>query len=574
MMIQQADVTNYFIRQPNFDFRHDLHVFVNYMRSRSIKRRSYQHNLLKDDVKRLSKLLVYPDLIETYEEGDYPVWLDFLDAYALVLGFLGRDMLKKLTIYEGMDAYADPYEYFLSQELSTQEKWLMEIFRVPYQYDYNEFFIVSPLGWLDSFYSIGYSKGILPYIDFAAVRLFLLQQLRQLEVGKWYETASWVAYLKQNHPYFLIPEKPMREKHDNGLNKPHNKKSKREVEYELIPRYEALLEKYPTTEYRSIPVDAPDGFERVEGRYIERFLEYIPFLLGYVELAYDPNHPQERKRWLDDRESIDRDMIKAFRITPLFPLAFDGKLPPPNVTVQPNFEVVVESPIYPAQLMRLFSKFGKLTGKSTTTTFTLDKQTVIKAVAIDETLDIPAILKTYSKRELPQNILIELNEWVKRADIFTLYHGLELVEDAIGLDSVRSAMKYQVGEGLYLVPQADNMGGKLKSQGQVVIQVVHLTDAFADIPKDTKSIFPSEKPVNQAEPETVTIQRENYITLRIPQAEVLEAIRQGLVNLQCLLTVNQEAQTLTFSSRYQDSLAQIIASLKDTYTIKIQEIES
>ena len=199
---------------------------------------------------------------------------------------------------------------------------------------------------------------------------------------------------------------------------------------------------------------------------------------------------------------------------------------------------------------------------------------MIKAVAIDETLDIPAILKTYSKRELPQNILIELNEWVKRADIFTLYHGLELVEDAIGLDSVRSAMKYQVGEGLYLVPQADNMGGKLKSQGQVVIQVVHLTDAFADIPKDTKSIFPSEKPVNQAEPETVTIQRENYITLRIPQAEVLEAIRQGLVNLQCLLTVNQEAQTLTFSSRYQDSLAQIIASLKDTYTIKIQEIES
>lgn len=37
-----------------------------------------------------------------------------------------------------------------------------------------------------------------------------------------------------------------------------------------------------------VPDDAPDGLERLEGRYVERFLEGVPLALGYGVLALDP----------------------------------------------------------------------------------------------------------------------------------------------------------------------------------------------------------------------------------------------------------------------------------------------
>lgn len=38
------------------------------------------------------------------------------------------------------------------------------------------------------------------------MRQFLLDLLKKCAPGIWYSTASLVAYLKTNHPYFLLPE--------------------------------------------------------------------------------------------------------------------------------------------------------------------------------------------------------------------------------------------------------------------------------------------------------------------------------------------------------------------------------
>ncbi|MGB7338716.1 MAG: hypothetical protein WBC91_07485, partial [Phototrophicaceae bacterium] len=226
-MIKQADVSPYAIRHPDFDLRYDLHAFTDYVRNHEIKRKANGNDLMKGDVKRLSKLLTYPYIMDEYDKRTFSSWLDFVDTLALNLGFINYDTKGEYRGYSSnepsfRDNYIEyrkqAYEQFLAQDINQQEVLLFNQLLQPYSYNLNEFFSMSPVGWLDGFSAHGSAVGILPHIDFVSARSFLLEKLAQLEVGVWYETASLINHFKQEYPYFLIPENPMREKRGYGYN--------------------------------------------------------------------------------------------------------------------------------------------------------------------------------------------------------------------------------------------------------------------------------------------------------------------------------------------------------------------
>ena len=116
----------------------------------------------------------------------------------------------------------------------------------------------------------------------------LLKILQHCQSGIWYSTASLIAYLKTEHPFFLIPKSPKREK---GMNKGrygnfHEHRGSRWGDRTTIAETDA------------------DAFERVEGRYVERFLEGIPLSLGYVDVAY--GEPKEKE--ITSARQIDRSL--------------------------------------------------------------------------------------------------------------------------------------------------------------------------------------------------------------------------------------------------------------------------
>lgn len=589
-MPERTDVGGYKVRHRDFDLRHDLHNLVAYMRQHQVKRRTRDNNLPKNDVKRLAKRLSYPHIQDEYEADGFSPWLNFVDLHCLALGFLDYDLKGDYRGYSSVEpSFPENYvtvreavhDKFIQQTLIQQERILLDFLVAPYDHSRNEFFSLSPVGWLDSFSLFGSAVGILPHIDFAKARWFLLEQLGQLEPGAWYDTASWVAELKRDHPYFLIPEKPQRE-----VRNPHEffrraqmtargkKKGKKdskppEPQYEAVPRYASLYEKYYTTRDDVIPEDAPDGFERVEGRYIERFLEYIPFVLGYVDLAYAADYEARlyRRVYTPDDE-VSRDVIKAFRVTPLLRQVLQRALPAPTVTIQPNFEVVVESSVYPAQTLRSLGRLGTVSHKGQTSSVLLDKKAVAAAVAADETLDVLALLRQYAQRDLPQNILIELQEWVQRSDVFTLYENVHLVEDQVGLPLVKDYAIQHIHKHLYLVPDHKQIGEQLRQRQQAVLVIEHPPDGFADIPEGTQTALP-QAPA-KPEPEAVSVQMEQYITLRFPNREAMAAVQQGLLDARCPLTINEEVQTLTFPAHQRDTLQRVIASLAERYQINLQ----
>ncbi|NQU65016.1 MAG: hypothetical protein HQ517_12160, partial [SAR324 cluster bacterium] len=155
------------------------------------------------------------------------------------------------------------YQTFLKKSLQSQEQ---QIFDTLIESSDVEFFSSTPFSLLDGFNSYGCGTGILPTLNFPEIRRFLFDLLKNCQSDVWYSTASLIRYLKTHHPFFLIPEKP------KGLKR-----------WELENwRYGNFSERQGHEYGRGISITEADSdaFERVEGRYVERFLERIPLTLG------------------------------------------------------------------------------------------------------------------------------------------------------------------------------------------------------------------------------------------------------------------------------------------------------
>jgi hypothetical protein len=108
-------------------------------------------------------------------------------------------------------------------------------------------------------------------IKFPKIRSYLLELLANCRAGVWYRTASLIAYLKRHNPFFLISKKIPFKKSEYTQDRYHN-----------------FHEAKPDDHYDRFRIreNSKDRFERVEGRFVERFLEGIPLTMGYVEVAY------------------------------------------------------------------------------------------------------------------------------------------------------------------------------------------------------------------------------------------------------------------------------------------------
>jgi len=150
---------------------------------------------------------------------------------------------------------------------------------------------------LDVFSGWGAGTGVLPTLKFHEIRRFLLVALQNCPAGQWFSTQSLIEYLKTTIATF-----------SSLRNCPHLKING----IPSLPATEIFNEgtdRWLQSD-KSIPDDAPDGFERVEGRYVERFLEGIPLIMRFVDVAYDP----EPYTGLFPK----RGYLKAFRINERF----------------------------------------------------------------------------------------------------------------------------------------------------------------------------------------------------------------------------------------------------------------
>lgn len=198
------------------DPRRDLHVFMDYVADRRIKRLHRDNRLAKTDATRLAKLMTDPRAVDEINAHGDSEWVDYIDRLARVLGFIDYDTKGEYAGYSSVEpSFPDnyiavdtrEYERFLSAPLQARERRLLNTLLQGLQEESNEFFQRSVFSRLRPFPIWGSATGVIPTLDFSKIRGFLLDVLQQCDSDVWYSTASLIQHLKAEHRFFLIPKK-------------------------------------------------------------------------------------------------------------------------------------------------------------------------------------------------------------------------------------------------------------------------------------------------------------------------------------------------------------------------------
>jgi len=552
-----VDVEPYEKCSVKVNLRKDLHLYVEYIKNRLIKRSVRENKIPKSDAKRIAKLLANPDAVEEIDEDGESTWVNFIDGMALKLGLTIYDTKGKYLGYSSAeptfsDNYIDfndqAYQQFLALPLQKQEQFIFDTLIGEFAPDYNEFFSRSFFGKLDTFSSMGCAGGVMPGIKFDNVRKFLFSCLKACKPGVWYETASLVRYLKAAHPFFLIPQKP----------KYQHIWEKQQGRYCNFSEYDNQMNKN-----EKISEKDPDAFERVEGRFVERFLENIPLTLGYVDLAYGmPINPGK---------SPSMGKQKAFKINGCFPRLMNGAISEPRVTVHPNHEIHLESEFYPASMLNRLTLFSDLVTSDRICILKLNRMKAVQYMADDKSLDLKRYLQDLAHNPLPPNIAAELDEWAGHSETFILYRGRGLHEGNDLPPLLKDFELEALSPGLRLVRSPDVLFSRLEKDQRVPVLVTHGSSAFTAPPDGVKSVFTRkmEKGKKTETKALMTITQKSFITLFFETDQFLDAFVKALIREKCTVEINKTKRSITYAAEQKKQLDAVMNQLKKRYQIKI-----
>ena len=167
--------------------RKDLHLYVNHIQNRWIKRSVRENKIPKADAKRIANLFANPDAVAEINEEGESTWVNFIDELALTLGFTNYDTTGEYLGYSSASpSFSDNYiefddkiyQQFLALPLQEQEQFIFDTLIGEFSPDYNEFISRSFFGRLDTFSSMGCAVGVMPGIKFDKVRKFLCSCLK------------------------------------------------------------------------------------------------------------------------------------------------------------------------------------------------------------------------------------------------------------------------------------------------------------------------------------------------------------------------------------------------------------
>jgi hypothetical protein len=410
-------IGEYRIERNHIFLRRDLYRFMDFVFGNDLKRSHRGNTIPKGPAKRLAKILSYNEEPEYVEEYGCGYWSDTVSQVARYMNLVKFDTKGKYMGYSSREPsypenYIEPsldsWNRYLALS-SLEKEWA--IWEGLNKATGNEFHRYPTLiADQPRFDSWGSAVNAASKMDLPKVRRGLLDILFHLEPNIWYSLSDMVAYLKKNH-FDLIIDRKKRDR------------STKENIYDCFLEYPIENKKQNWSEKREIREGETDAFERVEGRYLAFFLEEIPFIMGFVDLAFDDRISPSVSPFLG--------CLKAFSLTSKF-FSVYGKDPSYNqvkVTVQPNHEVVVQYSGYAEGQLVFLQDYGSLIKDDQTLIFRLEKKRIADSVAAGRYIgEMIKRLKDLSSAPIPQNILTEMEHWGSHGDKITLYRGYSLLE--------------------------------------------------------------------------------------------------------------------------------------------------
>lgn len=556
--LEKADPKNLAtVINPN-DVRKDLHAFACYCRDNEIKRAHRDNTLPKVHLTRLAKMMSNPQLIEAVKWAGDSHWIDLIDRLNLKLEFIEY---ATEGIYAGYssttESYPDNYIEFLddaydqyqNQSLQEQEDQILQTLVDETDSCLSEFFTDHPLSTLNRFDRFGCATGTVKYINFPKIRSYLLGLIADCRAGVWYRTDSLIAYLKNHNPFFLISKKIPFKKSEYTKDRYHNF-------YETEPGVH-----YDRSRIRE---NSKNRFERVEGRFVERFLEGIPLAMGYVDVAY-----------ADEKDTVSPSInkLQAFRVTDRGACALNRAIKEADITLLPNYEIHIDSLFYPARQLNRLMELCDVVHEDTHTVLKLAKKKVIKQHAADTGLNVIELFKELGIRAIPENVAKELAAWAGHADNFVLYRGFGLLEGKVDKDTANRFAAVSIAVDAHIVRQPEKLFEHLEQAQKVPAYVKHSDRAFKSLGNTVQSKFSDKSRTKKSasrKKRKFTLKRTVHLILEFPDKAMFEAFTNALLDKGHALDTNKQARTVSYSQKDETLIKDVLNSLKKKFPAVIK----
>lgn len=484
------------------DLRRDLAQLVSYVQERGLKRSVRDNVIPAADARRLAKLLSFAGESAWVDRENCGYWSDFISRLGL--------QLQLLSFSVPLNSYTTTPDNHVTIQGPAWERWLAETPLAKETAILEALLVLVP----PELYNKGtllhrepfsrWGEGPATRMDVKRVRMGLLQQLRaSTRANTWYRVEDFISYVQAHAPNLIL---------DPGLRQPEKDYALRLRQWEwesnrgrkvgASPRPEPTMEDLYSGlaevvgdpwrgERRKLSATDPDGFRRVEGRYIEWFLCELPYLHGLVELALRPTETPEPLT-----PALGR--VIAFRPTDrLFQLVNQQRsLNQIDVTVLPTFEVLVSAPSYPESTLLSLEPFTTLLQEEGPVhRLKLDRRKIAQAAAAGRQ---PLAELSALCPQLPDNIRVEMLSWAGKGEQLTVFSGMGLVE--IRDPAQQGALRALLGElvvtdqipNFLLVRDRNLAFSRLEADGRVPERVVHEADFKAsDGPLHTTTRVPT-----------------------------------------------------------------------------------
>jgi len=503
------------------DLRRDVYQFVRYVEDKGLVRTKRDNAIPKAAARRLAKLLSFTEEAEAVETDNRGYWSNHISQVARTMGFITFDTEGE---YVG---YTSTAPSFPDNAIEVQKKaWRAYLGKTPLQKERalldaclrfapSEFFYSATLIEGDRFDFSGSAIGPAGAMKLPRIRRAIMELLAAIEPGCWYEMRSAVELLQAQQPNLILdpstrsPDDESRSRLQEWewncrFGKSKSKKSaKPEIQLEDI--YTNFREHSPGEQRwdhrtkRQITSSTADAFHRVEGRYLEYFLSEIPYLFGFVDLAYRPSSDHHG---LDVSPTFER--LRAFRLTPRFSQiqSKDVDFNRVKVTVLPTFEVLVEASSYPEVTLETLAPYTNEVGEDGPIyRLRLEQRKVVEAAAQDpEGPSVARVLESLSKAPLPENVAAECSGWSGRGEKVIVYDGFGLLE--FGAEKLRKPVLDDMGphcvdnrlEGFAVVRDPDRAFSRLEERLHVPIRIKHREGSFVHYPGRLGAASADEQP--------------------------------------------------------------------------------
>ena len=536
------------------NLRRDLYLFVDFVQREGLKRAHRTNGVPKGPALKLTKILSWAPESGWVQENGEGLYSDLISRLARSLGIVDFDVKGTYAGYSSTEAsYPDNeievktqrFREWLASDPLTKEREILD--KLAETMD-NEFFNASELfPYEDRFAGFGCATGPASRMKLPAIRKQLLAMLAELPANVWLPVTGLIEHVKATAPDLILAprlcQRPLDEWEERA-----RKRGNKSVQH-LDERYQNFTEatgtEWPTRKETTLTEKTPDVFRRVEGRYLQYFLQQVPYLCGFVDLAMltaeQPRKSRRRDRSNPDELSPPLDCVGAFRITPRLRQVVQGDpaLQRVGLTVLPNFDVLVEAPSWPdAQLAALSPWCVRLKEDGPTHLLRLDRKKALTCLASQPSPpSLRSTLAQMSDKPLPANVATELDAWCGHAQKLTLYENVTLVEVR---GELRGEVRAELGQlviddrpkGFLLASDGTRALSVLEQRQRVPQEVRHPAKRFGTCAGPLGSPLPKAeaRPPQPALParKRARISVQDMVAYRVQDADLLSAIQQAL----------------------------------------------